>query len=275
MLFMSKNEGEGMLKFSGSSVIADINTDRDIRVSGSSKLEGLVTCNAFDCSGSLHGAGIINANGLVHVSGSFSIKGDLNGARDGKFSGSTSINGNLTLKGTLISSGTLTVLGNFNCGSDADISGSVKVSGDTIIQGFFIKSGSFKGNSIKAMKGLNISGFNKIVNDLESQKNINVSGRMTIGNNIIGESILLRDYNDLLHRIRKSLRYIYKIGGNIQAKKLVDVSRTYINGDVRGRIVELGRYTKVLGNVYYVDDCYIHKKAELVNPPIKIGPEKL
>ncbi len=73
----------------------------------------------------------------------------------------------------------------------------------------------------------------------------------------------------------KYFRIFYEIGGNVIAKNTVDIARSHVKGDIKARKVIIRRWTQVDGTVYFADDYKIHKRAKLVNEPVRISKEEL
>ncbi len=66
-----------------------------------------------------------------------------------------------------------------------------------------------------------------------------------------------------------------KVYGNIIARQDVNLIRTFVEGDVRGYDVNIGRGTEVLGIVYYINDIQVHEKAILAHKAVNVKIENL
>ena len=62
---------------------------------------------------------------------------------------------------------------------------------------------------------------------------------------------------------KKKNKHPYKVFGNIFAKIDVELINTFIQGDIRGRNVKIGKQTEITGKVYYIDTIEIEAKTTL------------
>jgi len=155
---------------------------------------------------------------------------------------------------------------------NAKSSGLASVGGALLIKGALGSSGSLKvGNKLEALEGIRSSGSLRIQGDVFSQKRIDIEGSATIEGSIKGDEIFI---GTSLIRVRRLIKQRYKVHGSIFATNKVDITGTYVAGDVRGRDVRIGGGTEILGTVYYIDSIEIHKQATLTNEPIQIEVEK-
>lgn len=225
------------MKISGSGKLSEGTINDELVVSGSAKIEGNFECNGFRSSGSLRGDGNLIVHGDVRSSGSFRLKGSVQG--DGKFrsSGSASIGGKILIKGELSSSGSLRV-----------------------------------DDRVEAVQGVRSSGSIHIQGELISQKTIDIEGSISSGGDIKGENVFFGTH---LVRAKRIFKHPFKVNGSIFATNRVDITGANVAGDVKGREVRIGRGTEVLGTVYYVDTIEIHKQATVLNKPIQIALEEL
>jgi len=220
------------MKISGSGRLSEGEINDELIVSGSAKIEGNFKCTGFRSSGSMRGAGNLTVLGDTRSSGSFRIIGHLHGDGNARFSGSASVGGEISIKGELGS------------------------------------SGSFRaGNNVEAIQGIRFSGSARIQGGLLSQKSIDINGSSTINGDITGEDIFI---GTRLVRAKKMLKQPFKVYGNISATKTVDITGTFVDGDVKGRNVRIGQGTEISGAVYYIDSIERHQKATLANEPIQI-----
>ena len=220
------------MKISGSGTLSGGKIDDEIHISGSAKIKGNFECNGFQSSGSLRGEGSLTVHGDVKSSGSFRLIGSLHGDGNAKSSGSMTVGGEILVKGTLVNSGSLRV-----------------------------------GDRVEALQGINISGSASVKGGISSQKLIKITGSSTIHGDVSGNDVTLGRERSLGKSIYKHLS---KVHGSIFAKNNVDLIRSFVVGDVRGRNVYIGEGTEISGNLYYVDSIEVHKKATLANEPIQI-----
>jgi cytoskeletal protein CcmA (bactofilin family) len=225
------------MKISGSGTLSEGKINDRIRVSGSVKLKGNLECEGFHSSGSLRGEGNLTVHGDIKSSGSFRTTGSIYGDGNFRSSGSTSIEGEVLIKGTLES------------------------------------SGSFRaGKKVRAIQSIKISGSSHINGELSSQDTILLTGSSTIYGNVIGNHVSIG------HEPRLSIgvyKHPNKIYGNISSRTIVDITKTLVDGDIKGFNVNIGRGSEITGNVYYVNEIEVNKKVILANDPIKISQEEL
>ena len=225
------------MKISGSGTLSAGKIDDNLQVSGSAKLKGDFECYGFHSSGSLRGEGSLTVHGDVSSSGSFRLGGSLYGDGKAKSSGSMSVGGEIAVKGTLVNSGSLRA-----------------------------------GGKVEALEGVNISGSAHINSDLSSQRLIKISGSSTIHGDVSGFDIILGREPRMSRNIFKHLSIIH---GSIFGKNHVDLARTLVEGDVRGRNVIIGKGTEIRGMVYYVENIEVHDKATLADAPVHITERDL
>ncbi|MFX1304967.1 MAG: hypothetical protein ACFE9X_16550 [Promethearchaeota archaeon] len=207
-------------------------------------------------------------NKSIRISGSGKINGDLE-CNELTLSGSLKGSGNITVHGDLSSSGSFNVAGFLYGDEGADFAGSTQIGNIITIQGSIIASGRFNGgNFVRGDQGVKLSGSSDINGNLSSEKSINIDGSTNIEGNVVAEDIII----GVSEKIRKQH---YKIHGSILAKNNVDVIRTHVDGDIKGKNVSIGRGSEILGNVYYVDTIEIDDKAKLANEPTQIKIEEL
>jgi cytoskeletal protein CcmA (bactofilin family) len=205
----------------------------------------------------------------LRVSGSGKINGDLecNGLTS---SGTLTGSGNLTSHGDISSSGSFSIAGILSGDESADFSGSTQIGNLVSIQGNLIASGSFEaGHFVRGEQGIQLSGSSEINGNLSSEKNIRIDGSTYIEGNVVSEDVLFGTSENVKKRQH------YRIHGSILAKNKVDVTRTHVEGDIKGKEITLGKGSEVLGNVYYVDKIEMDKKVKLANEPIQIKLDEL
>ncbi|MHA1671299.1 MAG: hypothetical protein ACTSV5_12095 [Promethearchaeota archaeon] len=269
---MSLKEEVKSIRFSGSSLISDMVTEKAIISSGSLTLQGILECNGLRSSGSIYGIGNILTHKNLASSGTMKLEGEIECDGNAKFSGTTEIDGNIVIKRSLINSGNLTLNGPLKVGLEVLSSGSTKC-GSLLINGLLSISGSVKALEVKAGEGIKSSGSLSVTKDIDSSKFVDISGKLHAGGNIYGDNVLI-DYSRK-EKIMKFKKFHYFIKGNISAKDLVSINRTIVEGDIRGRSIIIERNSQVNGTIYYVDDYLIEDKAKISNPPIQIKFEDL
>ncbi len=243
---IERNEKRAMISSSG-----DLTEfEKHISISGSANISG----------------GKVNKS--IRISGLGKINGDLE-CNELTLSGSLKGSGNITVHGDVSSSGSFNVAGFLYGDESADFAGSTQVGNIITIQGTLIASGKFKGgNFVRGDQGIKFSGSSDINGNLSSEKNISIDGSTNIEGNVVAEDIII----GVSEKIKKQH---YKILGSILAKNNVDVIRTHVEGDIKGKNVTIGRGSEILGTVYYVDTIEIDKKAKLANEPIQIKLDEL
>lgn len=207
-------------------------------------------------------------NKSIRISGSGKINGDLE-CNELTLSGSLKGSGNITVHGDLSSSGSFSVAGFLYGDESADFAGSTQVGNIITIQGSLIASGTFKGgNFVRGENGIKLSGSSDINGNLSSEKSINLDGSANIEGNVVADDVII----GVPEKIKKQH---YKIHGSIIAKNNVDIIRTHVDGDIKGKEVTIGQGSEILGNIYYVDTIEIDKKAKLANEPTQIKLDEL
>jgi cytoskeletal protein CcmA (bactofilin family) len=252
---MEKKDGEVIKKDEKRAIISSSGSLKEyeghVSISGSAKISG----------------GIINKS--IRVSGSGKINGDLecNGLTS---SGSLKGSGNLNAHGDVSSAGTFSIAGFLYGDESADFSGSTQIGNLVNVQGTLIATGSFKaGHFVRGEQGVTLSGSSFINGNLSSGKKIEIEGTTHIEGNVVAEDIFI----GALETIKKKQHY--RIHGSVLAKNIVNIARAHVEGDIKGRDVTIGKGSEILGNIYYVDNIEIHKKAKPSNEPIQIKIEDL
>ncbi|MHA1916126.1 MAG: hypothetical protein ACW986_17125 [Promethearchaeota archaeon] len=231
----SLKEFEEHISIFGSGKISGGKVNKSIRLSGSGRINGDLECNGLTSSGSLKGSGNLTAHGDISSSGTFSIAGFLYGDEGAEFSGSTTV-GNV-----------------------------IKV------QGSLTASGSFKaGHFVTSDKVIKFSGSSNINGNLTAEENIIINGSTIIEGNVVASDVLFGGSGAI-----KLKKQHYRVQGRIHAKNNIEIIKTHVEGDVRGKTVKIGLGTEILGNVYYVDIIEVDKKAKLAHEPIKINLDEL
>ena len=205
----------------------------------------------------------------IRISGSGVINGDLE--CDGlTSSGTLKGSGNLTANGEISSSGSLNIAGFIRGEGSADFSGSTQIGNLVRIQGALVASGSFKvGHFVTVDEGIEISGSSSINGNISAQKSIKIDGTTKIEGNVVAENVLLGASEGAKKKQH------YRIHGSILAKNIVDITRTHVEGDIKGKDITIGRGSEILGTVYHVDKIEVNKKAKLANDPVQIKQEGL
>ncbi|MFX0029532.1 MAG: hypothetical protein ACFE8B_10000 [Candidatus Hermodarchaeota archaeon] len=225
--------------------------DEHVSVTGSAKISG----------------GKLNKS--LRISGSGGINGDLE-CNELTSSGTLKGSGNLTVHGDVSSSGSFNIAGFLYGDGSVDFSGSAQIGNLIRVQGALVTSGSFKaGHFVTVDEGVELSGSSDINGNLSAQKTIKIDGTTKIEGNAVAENILLGASEG------GKKKQHYRIHGSVLAKKTVDVNRTLVEGDIKGKDVTIGRGSEIYGTVYYVDKIEIDKKAKLANEPVQITLEEL
>ena len=225
------------MKISGSGRLSGGKIDEELHTSGSTRIDGDFECNGFKSSGSFRGSGNLTVHGDIKSSGSFRLEGSIHGDGDVGSSGSTRIGGELSIKGYCKSSGSLRV-----------------------------------GDNIEALEGINFSGSSNVKGNLFSERGILLSGSTTIYGNVNGNVIDIGVGRVL--GSRGAFKHPVKVYGNVFASKSVNLVRTLVEGDVRGRHVIIGKNSEIIGKVFYVESIEISERSTL-NDPIQISAEEL
>ena len=226
------------VKISGSASIPGGVVPKAIKVAGSCRISDDIECNGLRCAGSLHSDGAILSHGNVSVSGSF--HGD----------------------------GTLTAEG------DVDVSGSCKIGGDINVTGVVTVSGSMKSEgNIFGKGGIRVYGSGKSDGDMFSENEIEVKGSVRVDGDVRGNKVKFKApvvFKRLLRRRARS-----QVDGDISGQELVDIENIHVDGNVRGRVVKIGRNSKIEGIVEYVDDLQLADDVVMENQPVKINAAAL
>ena len=222
------------MKISGSGTLSEMKLDDTISSSGSVRIDGDIECLGFRSSGSARGEGNLIIHGNFKSSGSLGLHGALNVDGNAKSSGSVNIEKQLNVKGKLESSGSLRV-----------------------------------GNGVEALKGVKFSGSSRVDGGLNSEEDIEIDGSTTIRGDIKANNVFFGTNAPLSGR--RGVKHPYKVFGKIFAEKELELINTFVEGDVRGRDVKIGRKTEVTRKVYYIDSIEIDPKATLAHKPIQIS----
>ena len=222
------------MKISGSGTLSKMKLDDTISSSGSVRIDGDVECLGFRSSGSARGEGNLIVHGNFKSSGSFNLRGALHGDGNARSSGSATFEKELNVKGKLEKSGSLRV-----------------------------------GNGIVALKSIRFSGSTRVDGGLNSDGVIEIDGSTTIRGDIKATDVLFGINAPFSGK--RGAKHPYKVFGNIFAENELELINTFVEGDVRGRNVKIGRKTEVTGEVYYIDSIEVHPKATLAHKPIQIS----
>jgi cytoskeletal protein CcmA (bactofilin family) len=226
------------MRISGSGRLSAGKINEELHTSGSTRIDGSFECNGFQSSGSFRGSGNLTVHGDIRSSGSFRLAGSINGDGDARSSGSSRVGGEISIKGAFGSSGSLRV-----------------------------------GDKIEALQGIKFTGSSHVRGGLTSERSIEISGSTTIYGDIKGFNIYIQ-----VGRIlggRSAFKHPVKVYGCILGRNSVNLVRTLVEGDVKGRNVLIGRNTEILGRVYYVDNIEISEKSMLNHAPVQISIEEL
>jgi len=222
------------MKISGSGTLSKMNIDDTIISSGSVRMTGDIECLGFRSSGSARGEGNLTVHGDFKSSGSFNLHGALHGDGNAKSSGSATIEKGIAVKGTLENSGSLRV-----------------------------------GNGVEALKGIRFSGSSRVDGELNSEENIEIDGSTTVKGSIKAKNVFFGINTRFSGK--KVVRHPFKVFGNIFAGKNLELINTFVEGDVRGRNVRIGKKTEIMGKVYYIDTIEVDPKATLAHEPVQIS----
>ncbi|GAH14479.1 unnamed protein product, partial [marine sediment metagenome] len=118
----------------------------------------------------------------------------------------------------------------------------------------------------EALQGIRLSGSTKVGGGLFSQKTIDINGSATIKGDISGDNVYIGDQSVSIGRKKSKCPYI--VDGNIFAANSVEINNIFVQGDVKGRNVKIGRRTDISGKIYYVDSIEVDDKATLAHAPI-------
>ncbi|MHA1121777.1 MAG: hypothetical protein ACTSUW_07295 [Candidatus Heimdallarchaeota archaeon] len=221
------------MRVSGSSTLTEGKINEKLVASGSTRINGDYECEEFKSSGTLKGAG------------------------------------NLTVLGDFQCSGTLKLEGSLTVEGDARSAGSTTIDGEILIMGGYTKSGTLRaGKQIEALEGVKISGFTKIQGNLMSKKDVVLRGNSIVNGNIKAENVFIGMPID-----RRPIKHPYKVHGNIVADNEVNIKKTYVAGDVKGRDVKIGHGTEVVGAVYYTNSIEVSSRVTLAKQPMQIKDE--
>ncbi len=221
------------MRVSGSSTLPEGKINESLVASGSTRINGNLECEEFKSSGSLKGSGDLSVLGDFQCSGTFRLKGSL------------------TIEG------------------DARSAGSTTIDGGILIEGKYSKSGTLKtGKQLEALEGVKISGLTNIQGNLMSKKEVILRGNTTVEGNIKAEDVFIGMPID-----RRPIKHPYKVHGNIVADNEVNIKKTFVAGDVKGRDVTIGHGTEVVGAVYYINSIEISSRVTLAKQPIQIKDE--
>ncbi|MBN2154686.1 MAG: zinc-ribbon domain-containing protein [Candidatus Lokiarchaeota archaeon] len=221
------------INIAGSARLPGGSIRKSLRVSGSCKILDQIELNGIRCSGWVRSAGSIQSHGDVHVSGA--LKAD----------------------------GSVSVLGNM------EVSGSAKANGDIISTGLIKVSGSMKvQGSVNGKKGVWVSGRSKTEGSLYSDADVVIKGLVKVEGNVIAEHVKFKVPNDVQRLFRRL--WCSHVEGNILGRELVDIENIHVGGHVRGRVVKIGKNSKIDGKIQYVDEIFIAEDVKLEKRPIRI-----
>ncbi len=207
----------------------------------------------------------MNLQDKIVSSGSVRMEGDIEclGFRS---SGSARGEGNLIVHGNFKSSGSFNLYGALHGTGNARSSGSASIEKEIKIKGKLENSGSLRvGNGVEALQGIRFSGSSRVEGDLTSEETVEISGSTSVKGNIKANRVLIGI------QTRSTGKHPYKVFGNIFATNDLELINSFVEGDVRGRNVKIGKKTEIMGKVYYIDTIEVDPKASLVHEPIQIS----
>jgi cytoskeletal protein CcmA (bactofilin family) len=222
------------MKISGSGTLSNTKYEDIIVSSGSLRIDGDIECLGFRSSGSARGEGNLIVHGDFKSSGSFNLRGALIGDGNARSSGSATIEKEINVKGALENSGSLRV-----------------------------------GNGVEALQGIRFSGSARIDGGLNSEDTIEIDGSTTVKGSIKANNVFFGTQTHFGGK--KVTKHPFKVFGDIFATNDLDLINTFVEGDVRGRDVKIGRKTEIMGKVYYIDSVEVDPKAILAHDPIQIS----
>jgi len=222
------------MKFSGSGTLSKMKYEDIIKSSGSLRMNGDIECLGFRSSGSARGEGNLIVHGDFKSSGSFNLHGALHGDGNAKSSGSATITKGINIKGVLENSGSLRV-----------------------------------GNGVDAIQGIRFSGSSRVDGELNSEETIEINGSTTVKGSVKAKKVFIGTQTHFGGK--KVTKHPYKVFGNIFATDDLEIINTFVEKDVRGRNVKIGKKTEILGKVYYIDNIEVDPKAVLAHEPIQIS----
>jgi len=266
---------EDTLKFSGSAHLKGGKINKNVKISGSGRIEGDIECIDLKCSGSLTAHGNLMLFGNLKSSGSFTSDGSIKARGNVKFSASANIGENLLAGGSTESSGSFRCNGYLKTGRDIKMSGSTIIGDFIDSEGYLKCSGSLSCvNQVIALSGVDLSGGAQIGGHLTSAKNIEISGRFEVGKNVQGYDISLNFeksfFGKILSKKKKSI-----VEGSVLGLNQVELDNIFVNGDVAGDTINIGPSSIIKGNVFYVSDIEINEEAQISNKPVKITESEL
>jgi cytoskeletal protein CcmA (bactofilin family) len=179
--------------------------------------------------------------------------------------------GDLVLHGDLTVNGICTCKGKLICEQEVTVSGMTRIHDTVKVEDTLHVLGTFKGKNQIQVGSVVFEGAASINGDIVARKLVKVGGRAKINGNIVGGNIHLTKSEEKTHLF--ALKSIIK--GNIAGKNIVALNHTKVFGDVKGKIVNLGIKTRILGRVYYVEDIVISPRVKLASDPIQISLEEL
>ena len=119
-------------------------------------------------------------------------------------------------------------------------------------------------------------GSTRVDGGLNSEEIIEIDGSTTVKGSIKANNVFIGTQTHFGGK--RVVKHPYKVFGSIFAMNELELINTFVEGDVRGRNVKMGRKTEIIGKVYYIDNIEIDPKAILAHKPIQIseiGEEKI
>lgn len=199
-----------------------------ISISGSAKLDGVIRCQSFSCSGSVSGESQLEVDEAFKVSGSCGLQGSLR-AQEIKVSGAMKMEGNCT------AAEGLKVSGGFKCGGDVKC-GELKISGGAKVEG------GIEAESVRVSGRINCGG-------LLNAETIEIERCTATIGEIGGGSIRILHSDASVNGILFGLfraphsRGIVQVPGGIEGDEIV--LEGVQTPTVRGRVVAIGPDCKI------------------------------
>lgn len=228
----------------------------EIKVSGSTKIEGPVRCQKLKASGSLRATGLLDCSGEIRASGS--SKFDEVKSGDLKLSGASNAQGDVRVKGEVKQSGALSVGGSLSA-EIVDASGALSVAGDLEagtckLSGSVEVGGLINANTLKVRMG-------------------NDSSARAIGGETIAIGKSADSNNGSFVSAIKNLFSFGGTGGQFTVTETIegdDITLEFVTcPEVSGKVVRIGKGCQI-GRVNYQESLEISEDAQ-VGEQVKQG----
>lgn len=228
----------------------------EIKVSGSTKIEGPVRCQKLRSSGSLRATGLLDCSGEIRLSGS--SKFDEVRAGNLRLSGATRTTGNVTVEGSVRLSGAFHIDGGLSAGT-VDGSGALSVAGDLEagtckLSGSVEVGGLINANTLKVRMG-------------------NDSSARAIGGETIAIGKSADSNNGSFVSAIKNLFSFGGTGGQFTVTETIegdDITLEFVTcPEVSGKVVRIGKGCQI-GRVNYQESLEVSEDAQ-VGEQVKQG----